>query len=140
MSKVDNLALHMLVRDTFLFMDAMAGEGIGYDGNGIALDADDICLRASELLSADWEGGAHVFAGAIADYFTDQAKRIQQLEEMLKGIADFLDFAPAESGVCCCGSPMDGHTAYDGHSPVDQFSYSAEGWAHEAKSLLKAKP
>jgi len=47
-----------------------------------------------------------------------------EILSVLKNVRDFLKYAPIESGVCCCGSPVDTHGIGDGHSPVDNLSYA----------------
>lgn len=40
------------------------------------------------------------------------------------------------TGYCCCGSPMEAHTMYDGHSPVDQGEYAARQLYERAMKFL----
>lgn len=46
-----------------------------------------------------------------------------------------------ESGVCCCGDEMEGHShpmSY-GHSPVDSGEYAVEGWIKDFAALAAIK-
>lgn len=54
----------------------------------------------------------------------------------LRGVRDWLQAAPLESGYCCCGSPVESHGINDGHSPVDELSYSAMGQIEAINALL----
>lgn len=47
------------------------------------------------------------------------------LVTVLEDCRDWLKSAPLQSGMCCCGSPVEGHGMGDGHSPVDDLAYSA---------------
>lgn len=62
---------------------------------------------------------------AAADLIETQAREIERLRGLLLKAADWLKVAPIESGICCCGDPIDGHDYYNGHSPVDAVQYSA---------------
>lgn len=63
-------------------------------------------------------------------------ERALKLVEALRGVREFLMSAPMESGVCCCGSPVDGHGFGDGHSPVDELSYAAQGQIERIDTAL----
>jgi hypothetical protein len=41
-----------------------------------------------------------------------------------------------ESGVCCCGDPIEGHGYDSGHSPVDAVQYSAMQLESEIRAAL----
>jgi len=91
----------------------------------------------------DWESAKYDADGLLISTLLDavpeiiaQSERLARYEEMLRGVSRFLNDAPAESGVCCCGSPMDGHGYWDGHNPTDQFSYSAGQWVSEIRQAL----
>lgn len=47
------------------------------------------------------------------------------LKELLAQAAAMIRNADVETGVCCCGSPVETHGFGDGHSPVDQGGYYA---------------
>ena len=59
-----------------------------------------------------------------------------KLYAALESVLGFLRHAPLESGVCCCGNPIDGHGYGDGHSPVDELQYHAGGLADELAAVL----
>jgi hypothetical protein len=61
-----------------------------------------------------------------------------ELREALTKAIDFLQTAPLESGICCCGCPVEGHGFGDGHSPVDELRYHASNLAEELAALSKA--
>jgi hypothetical protein len=48
---------------------------------------------------------------------------LRQALDALKQCLGMLEHADCSTGYCCCGSPMDGHSFGDGHSPVDQGVY-----------------
>jgi len=48
---------------------------------------------------------------------------LRQALDALKQCLGMLEHADCSTGYCCCGSPMDGHSFGDGHSPVDQGAY-----------------
>ena len=79
-------------------------------------------------------------AGATTARAEAEAKdaEIARLREALEGVATFLETAPLESGVCCCGDPIEGHGYHSGHSPVDQASYTAMLWAKDIRAALRA--
>lgn len=56
----------------------------------------------------------------------------------LESAADFLETAPIESGVCCCGDAIDSHGLWSGHSPVDAACYAASQHAESIRSTLAA--
>jgi hypothetical protein len=47
------------------------------------------------------------------------------LKDLLAQAAAMIRNADVETGVCCCGSPVETHGFGDGHSPVDQCGYYA---------------
>ncbi len=47
------------------------------------------------------------------------------LKDLLAQAAAMIRNADVETGVCCCGSPVETHGFGDGHSPVDQGGYYA---------------
>ena len=60
----------------------------------------------------------------------------ERLRVMSLRIADWLRCAPMESGVCCCGDPIEGHGYDSGHSPVDAVQYSAMQLESEIRAAL----
>jgi len=42
-----------------------------------------------------------------------------------------------ETGTCCCGSPMEGHSIADNHSPVDEGSYFIGNAIRDALSAIE---
>lgn len=66
--------------------------------------------------------------------------RIRELEAGLQKAVGFLQDAPLSSGVCCCGSPIEGHGYGDGHSPVDDLQYHAGNLQQEFTALLNKEP
>ena len=43
---------------------------------------------------------------------------------------------PIKTGVCCCGSPMDDHNAFDNHSPRDEGEYFMTKSIQDAEKIL----
>lgn len=60
----------------------------------------------------------------------------ERLRVVLLRIADWLRYAPMESGVCCCGDHIEGHGYDSGHSPVDAVQYSAMQLESEIRAAL----
>lgn len=52
-------------------------------------------------------------------------RKLELIREAFLSFVDSVKRAPIpwETGVCCCGSPVEGHGMGDGHSPVDEGSY-----------------
>ena len=47
---------------------------------------------------------------------------IAKLQSSLLVLVKFIHEAPVASGVCCCGSPMEGHNDFNlGHTAVDSW-------------------
>lgn len=74
----------------------------------------------------------------------DQGEQLEALQkerdearEALASCRNFLRTAPLESGVCCCGSPVDSHGIGDGHSPVDELTYHANGLLEQVEAALR---
>lgn len=66
---------------------------------------------------------------------------VERLVETLEAVRQFLTDAPLESGICCCGNPVEGHGFDDGHSPVDDLTYSAMSHvAHIDEALSSLSP
>jgi hypothetical protein len=79
-------------------------------------------------------------ANAAAVIEQDRAElvaEIERLRKLLLNAADWLKDAPIESGICCCGDPIEGHSYYSGHSPVDAVQYSAMQLREEIRAALE---
>lgn len=50
----------------------------------------------------------------------------------------FMQNAPVQSGVCCCGDDMDKHSSSD-HSAVDQWVWSVECYRKEFHKFDKGE-
>jgi hypothetical protein len=74
---------------------------------------------------------------AVTDLIQIKAAN-KQLVEAADKARDFLRHAPLESGVCCCGNPIEDHGYDDGHSPVDELQYHASNLADELNTALEA--
>ena len=72
-----------------------------------------------------------------ADRIEALSAEVERLREMLRLVDEWLKFAPLESGVCCCGDPIEGHGYYSGHSPVDAVQYSAMQLSDEIRAALE---
>ena len=69
--------------------------------------------------------------------------RIERLEKAVKEWRDrctkllaFIEHAPVNSGVCCCGEDMENHVSID-HSPTDQWAWNVHCWSKEINEALK---
>lgn len=104
-----------------------------------------------EILAAcpdtDWYGEPKTHAVAYADTELDEQQANaafivracnghSALVEALNACLNFLDSAPLESGICCCGDPIEGHGYHSGHSPVDDLQYHAAQIAELARAAL----
>ena len=49
---------------------------------------------------------------------------------------NFLNNAPLESGICCCGDPIENHGYGSGHSPVDDVAYHASQVAETLRAAI----
>ena len=69
----------------------------------------------------------------------DVARRIDDfastLSAQIEMLRDFIETAPASTGVCCCGESMEGHSSpmSCGHTPVDL-------WDHSVEQILSTTP
>lgn len=63
-------------------------------------------------------------------------ERIQKLEGALKSALDLIERGSFDEGYCMCGSSMESHTMFDGHSPVDAGDYAAYRVIEEIKTAL----
>jgi hypothetical protein len=61
---------------------------------------------------------------------------VQEAQKLLQTCLDFLRDAPLESGICCCGNPIEKHGYYDGHSPVDELSYYSMLLSNKIQTFL----
>lgn len=78
-----------------------------------------------------------------AAYGSEDGAIIREAAAMLKAAADALESAKetllhvnAESGYCCCGDPVDGHTIGSGHSPVDADQYAVQQTVDQIDNTL----
>lgn len=92
-------------------------------------------LSAAKVLHEALSTQATALATARAEAEALRSE-VERLRALLDGVASFLDVAPLGSGVCCCGDPIEGHSYYSGHSPVDQASYTAGLWAKDIRTAL----
>lgn len=77
-----------------------------------------------------------------ADMVADPALVADALERMQKPLERALAFlrsAPLESGVCCCGDPVESHNYGSGHAPVDELAYHAGQIADEISAALEKR-
>jgi hypothetical protein len=66
-------------------------------------------------------------------------KEIDTKTAALENAVRFLRAAPLESGICCCGNPIEGHGYHDGHSPVDELQYHSHGLVETLEAALSSK-
>lgn len=66
---------------------------------------------------------------------------IAQLRQVIQHTIAMLDNADLESGVCCCGDSMQGHSdpMACGHSPVDSGAYYVEQHVRYLRSVLSGE-
>lgn len=78
--------------------------------------------------------------GTTADVFSLKlaaaTARNKVLEDAARAALTFLQSAPLESGVCCCGSAVAHHGMGDGHAPVDDLAYYAGQVADTLRAAL----
>ena len=67
-----------------------------------------------------------------------QARRIGELEGLLRDSAELIKHGVFEDGYCCCGSSVDSHGLGDGHSPVDALAYHAGQVCERIDAALSA--
>lgn len=63
------------------------------------------------------------------------ADALEAMQSALEGAFTFLRSAPLESGICCCGDPVENHNYGSGHSPVDELAYHAD----EIRTVLERR-
>lgn len=107
---------------------------------------DDKALVERLFAMADEYDSGHHESWPTIDALEIAAHRIEalsaeneRLRVMSLRIADWLRCAPMESGVCCCGDPIEGHGYDSGHSPVDAVQYSAMQLESEIRAALGEK-
>lgn len=66
------------------------------------------------------------------------ARRIVELEGLLRDSAELIKHGVFEDGYCCCGSSVDSHGLGDGHSPVDALAYHAGQVCERIDAALSA--
>ena len=91
----------------------------------------------NEPFQDDYIAAAQAAAAVIAADRAGLVARVAELEKLARTVRDFLLTAPLESGVCCCGDPVEGHGYGSGHSPVDDLAYYAGNLANEISDALK---
>lgn len=98
-----------------------------FNGNNTAL-----ALTIGTLLDLDKEGVvtsrlnglARQLLAAAAERLNASVKR----EVLFKEFVDFIEHAPVDNGICCCGGSMSDHDYHGDHAPVDQWDYAITGW------------
>ena len=67
----------------------------------------------------------------------DLRAEVERLQGMIDAAAGIFANCNVESGICCCGEAMDGHSLpmSSNHSPVDQGNYAVDRWLKAYKSL-----
>lgn len=58
--------------------------------------------------------------------------------ELLRRVLTMMNNCTIESGVCHCGTAMNDHTGYDGHSAVDEGVSFAEKLREDIEEVLNA--
>ena len=84
----------------------------------------------------------------VSNAFANEAVRIHErvraaapeLLKVVEGVIGLLGNCSVESGVCCCGDSMEGHSTVCGHSPVDSGARGAEElYCQAVAALAKVK-
>ena len=57
---------------------------------------------------------------------------------LLRDARELISHGDFDTGVCCCGSSVASHGLGDGHSPVDEGGYYADGVSERIDALLNA--
>ncbi len=65
--------------------------------------------------------------------------RESELRAAFQALIDQVKRAPVvwETGVCCCGDPMEGHSIWDNHSPRDEGEYFYTTIIQDAERALE---
>lgn len=118
------------VREAALSPEAPAREGVDLDG-----------LLTTALTDELQGGGAEVpysiIAERVAARVADEASALScTLTAAAEEALSFLQNAPLESGICCCGDPISGHGYGSGHSPVDDLAYHSSQVAEKLQAAL----
>ena len=98
-------------------------------------------LLTTALTDELQDGGAEVpysiIAERVAARVADEASAPScALTTAAKEVLSFLQNAPLESGICCCGDPISGHGYGSGHSPVDDLAYHSSQVAKKLQDAL----
>lgn len=99
-------------------------------------------LLATAIAAELEDGGAEVpysvIAERVAARVADEATSAPSfaLTTAAEEALSFLQNAPLESGICCCGDPISGHGDGSGHSPVDDLAYHSSQVAEKLKQAL----
>lgn len=67
----------------------------------------------------------------------DTKKLAAEYKKQRDELLEFMQRAPVSSGVCCCGSDMDKHGMYDGHTAVDTWDYAVQQFADKIEKFDK---
>ena len=108
----------------------------GWTGDAICVPATTAAEAATALESLSRE-----LAEAREDAernLTDARKRCSELTALVDTAASIFENCSVESGMCCCGEPMEGHPdpMSCGHSATDHGGYVSVGWHNRARSVL----
>lgn len=82
---------------------------------------------------------ASAITSSAVDVAADRA-RIKVLEDALRRLVECAEGLIIETGVCCCGDYVEGHSYLSGHSPVDAGSYYWSKAVAGAHTALGPKP
>lgn len=98
-------------------------------------------LLTTALTDELQDGGAEVpysiIAERVAARVADEASAPScALTAAAEEALSFLQNAPLESGICCCGDPISGHGYGSGHSPVDDLAYHSSQVAEKLQAAL----
>lgn len=107
-----------------------------FNGNNTAL-----ALTISTLLDLDKEGvvAPGRLSGLARQLLTASAERLNESvkrEALFKKFMDFVESAPVDSGICCCGGSMSDHDYHGDHAPVDQWDVSLADFLKELKKAI----
>lgn len=98
-------------------------------------------LLTTALTDELQDGGAEVpysiIAERVAARVADEASAPScALTVAAEEALSFLQNAPLESGICCCGDPISGHGYGSGHPPVDDLAYHSSQVAEKLQAAL----
>jgi hypothetical protein len=64
------------------------------------------------------------------------AQEIENLRSALQDLVDNLMYVRVSTGVCMCGDPMENHSPFHGHAPVDMGAHYTDNAVTRAIELL----